>query len=81
MDWRYATTLAGTGACNALPANGDLGLANARLVAPGDAARSVVPARMNRRDALGMPPLGSNLVDGAGVALVNAWIDSLTGCL
>jgi uncharacterized repeat protein (TIGR03806 family) len=81
MDWRYNTALATTAACNVAPTSGDLGLASARLVAPGDAARSVVPARMNRRDALGMPPLGSNLVDGAGVTLVNDWINSLTSCL
>ncbi len=80
MDLRYATTLAATGTCNALPQAGDLGTSNARLVAPGDAARSVVVARMGRRDANGMPPLGSALVDPAGVALLTAWVNSLPGC-
>jgi hypothetical protein len=33
---------------------------------------------MSRRDASGMPPVASNLVDAAGVQLIGAWIDSLT---
>ena len=36
--------------------------------------------RMNRRDAQGMPPIGSNLVDAAGVSLLTAWVNSLSGC-
>jgi hypothetical protein len=40
----------------------------------------VLPARAARRDANGMPPLGSALVDTAGVAVLDAWINSLTGC-
>jgi hypothetical protein len=79
-DWRYSTSLAATGACDVAPTSGDLGIANARLVAPGDAVHSVVPARMDRRDALGMPPLASNIVDNNGVDLVNAWINGLAGC-
>jgi uncharacterized repeat protein (TIGR03806 family) len=80
MDLRYATTLAASGTCNTLPQAGDLGIPNARLIAPGDAARSVVVARMGRRDASGMPPVGSALVDTAGVTLLTAWINALPGC-
>ena len=80
MDLRYATTLASTGTCNALPQAGDLGISNARLIAPGDADRSVVVARMQRRDANGMPPLGSAQVDAGGVALLTAWVNALPGC-
>ena len=32
------------------------------------------------RDIHRMPPLGSNIVDGAGVALLTQWIDALSGC-
>jgi hypothetical protein len=32
---------------------------------------------MALRDANAMPPLGSNLVDAAGVALIRDWIDAL----
>lgn len=81
MDLRYTTTLMGTNACNALPTSGDLGLgANARVIAPGSATNSVLVNRMNRRDAAAMPPLGSAIVDTAGVALVSQWVDSLAAC-
>ena len=81
MDLRYSTLLSSTNACGVPPQSGDLGLGGgARIIAPGDAATSVLPARMNRRDANGMPPLASNLVDTAGVALVQQWIASLTTC-
>ena len=80
LDLRYTTTLASTNACNATPQAGDLGIANARIIAPGDAGRSVLVGRADRRDALGMPPLASTLVDSAGVALLRSWINSLSGC-
>jgi hypothetical protein len=80
MDLRYTTALSATAACNATPQAGDLGLANARLIAPGDAARSVLIARVSRRDAHGMPPLGSNQVDAAGVTLLTSWVNALAGC-
>jgi hypothetical protein len=81
MDLRYTTPLNATNACNALPQAGDLGIgANARLIAPGSAANSIVVNRANRRDSNGMPPLASNQVDAAGVALLTQWIDGLTGC-
>lgn len=80
MDLRFSTALAAMNACDATPQSGSLGLANARLIAPGDPARSVLLARVNRRDANGMPPLGSNQVDAAGVALLSDWIQSLSGC-
>ena len=81
MDLRYSTLLSSTNACGAPPQSGDLGLgAGARIIAPGDAAGSVLVARMNRRDASAMPPLASNAVDTAGVALLEQWISSLTSC-
>jgi uncharacterized repeat protein (TIGR03806 family) len=80
LDFRYTTTLANTNACNALPQAGDLGIANARIIATGDAARSVVVARANRRDAQAMPPLASTIVDQAGVALLTSWVNALSTC-
>lgn len=50
---------------------------------PGNPDRSAILSRMKARDAIGdgdfqgysqMPPLGSNVVDPAGVALVEEWI-------
>jgi len=80
MDLRYATALMSTNACDVNPQLGDLGIANARLIAPGDAGRSVLVARMNRRDANGMPPIASAQVDAAGLMLIGDWINSVTSC-
>lgn len=80
MDLRYATDLQDTDACDVQPQQGDLGIGNARLIAPGDASRSLVVVRANRRDSNGMPPLGSSLVDDAGVALLTSWINGLGAC-
>ena len=80
LDLRYTAPLASTNACNIAPQAGDLGIGNARLIAPGDAGRSVLVARTNRRDAQAMPPLSSTIVDSAGVNLLNAWINGLTNC-
>jgi uncharacterized repeat protein (TIGR03806 family) len=82
LDLRYRTGLNQTNACDRMPQVGDLGLgAGARIVAPGSSALSVLVERMSRRDANGMPPLASHLVDSAGVGLVGDWIDSLGSCL
>jgi hypothetical protein len=80
MDLRFATPLNATAVCDAAPQLGDLGLTNARIVAPGAPDRSVLLARMDRRDAQAMPPLASTVVDAAGVGLIRNWIASLTAC-
>jgi len=81
MDLRFTTAFNATNTCNAVPTAGDLGLgANARLIAPGSAANSIVVNRANRRDGNAMPPLGSNRVDTDGVALLTQWVNSLAGC-
>jgi hypothetical protein len=81
MDLRYSTLLSSTNACGVSPRSGDLGIgAAARIIAPGNAGNSVLVARMNRRDANGMPPLASSVVDADGVALIQQWINGLTTC-
>jgi hypothetical protein len=46
---------------------------------PGDPERSLVLARMSVRGSdTGMPPLGTHVVDQAGVDAVRAWIESMT---
>jgi uncharacterized repeat protein (TIGR03806 family) len=80
MDLRYSTPLASTNACDVVPGLGDLGIGNARLIAPGAADRSVMPARMNLRDnADAMPPIGAR-TDTEGVQLISEWINSLSSC-
>jgi uncharacterized repeat protein (TIGR03806 family) len=80
MDLRAGTALAATGTCDASPQAGDLGLPSGRIVAPGAPERSVLVERMKRLGLDRMPPVGSLVVDQAGVDLVSAWIDSLTAC-
>jgi hypothetical protein len=57
-----------------------LGMMNARLIAPGEPDRSVLLARVNRRDQHAMPPIGSTVVDAQGVALLRQWIQGLSSC-
>ncbi len=81
MDLRVTASLAETQTCDVAPTSGDLGITDPLLVAPGDPDRSVLLERMNRRGAVGeMPPLGSALVDDAGVMLIRDWIEGLTAC-
>jgi hypothetical protein len=80
LDLRYDTSLASTRTCDTLPQAGDLGLSGARVIAPGRPERSILLQRMKRLDLRRMPPVGSLIVDEAGVDLVSAWIRALTTC-
>jgi uncharacterized repeat protein (TIGR03806 family) len=77
LDLRFATPDADTNAIGTVPQQGDLGVANAAIVAPGDRDRSVLWLRIQRLDATRMPPLASHLVDESGLALIGDWIDSM----
>jgi len=79
-DWRYSNTLMQTGACNATPQDGDLGVTGAKVIVPGMAALSVASLRMKALDAARMPPLATHVIDPTGSALIDAWIASLTSC-
>jgi uncharacterized repeat protein (TIGR03806 family) len=80
MDLRFATQLAEAGVCDETPRAGDLGIADARLVAPGDPGRSVLSARLHAVGNAHMPPLGIASVDTEGAAIVDAWITELAAC-
>lgn len=80
MDLRFSTPLAATNACDIRPFRGDLGIAEARLIAPGDPDRSILLVRDGRRDSAGMPPLGSLIVNEASLSLLREWIAGLTSC-
>ena len=56
---------------------GTFGIENAKLVAPGDPYRSVLLYRMSKTGYARMPYIGSQVVDGQGVALISRWIRSL----
>lgn len=79
LDLRFDTPLERTGLC-AEPKAGALGIADARIVAPGAPERSVLVKRMRALDETRMPKLGTHVVDETGVALVEAWIRDLKSC-
>jgi glucose/arabinose dehydrogenase/mono/diheme cytochrome c family protein len=62
---------------DALPQHGDLGLPNARLIAPGHPSRSVLPIRVISRGVGQMPPVGTVQCDTSGVELIMTWLQSL----
>jgi len=78
FDLRIDKSFAETKTCNVRPQGGDVGGPDARLVVPGDPARSTLLLRMHAA-APGerMPPLARNVVDEAGVRAVRAWIAGL----
>ena len=78
LDLRADVPLSGTGLCGAPPRITSIpGFTDALLVDPGRPERSILVARMTRRDVHGMPRIGSARVDEAGVALLGRWIRAL----
>ncbi|HJW29012.1 MAG TPA: hypothetical protein VJ508_07135, partial [Saprospiraceae bacterium] len=76
MDLRYQTAERDMNVCDKPPTRGDLGIADARLLAPNAPERSILLQRIKRRDAVKMPPLGSTLVDEDGARLIERWIQA-----
>ncbi len=77
IDLRYETALESTKMINEKPAQGNLGLANALLVAPGEPDRSLMLERVKTLSAGRMPNIGSNQIDEEGVKLLTEWIQSM----
>jgi uncharacterized repeat protein (TIGR03806 family) len=81
LDFRHSTPLSATNACDTPPSQGDLGIANARIIAPGDPQRSLVFRRVQSLDPVQrMPPLGTTVQDAVAVQLLNDWILQLSDC-
>ena len=80
LDLRYTTALGDMNACGVAPDSGNVGIGMPLIIAPGEPNRSVLVARVDRRDVDGMPPLGSTIVDGDGVTLLTQWITGLGNC-
>lgn len=59
------------------PVQGDFKLPDARVIAPGDPARSVLLYRMATAGGGHMPYLGGKLVDDRGILVVRDWIAGL----
>jgi uncharacterized repeat protein (TIGR03806 family) len=66
--------------CNTVPEHGDLGVAGSTLLKPGAHASSLLWLRPSQRTMDFMPPLGTKVVDTAGVDLLSKWIDGVTAC-
>ncbi|MGI9304818.1 MAG: PQQ-dependent sugar dehydrogenase [Gammaproteobacteria bacterium] len=79
-DLRFHTPLADANICNATPTLGDLGIADARLLAPGAPGSSILIARAGADGPNRMPPIANNVVDGNAVALLTEWISTGAGC-
>jgi hypothetical protein len=78
FDARYDTPLGSQGLINGTVAAADLGLPDAKLIVPGERARSMIYQRMQRRtDVFNMPPLASRVPDRVALEVLAAWIDSL----
>ena len=60
---------------NALPQHGNFGIADARILAPGEPGRSVMIMRMASPGQGRMPRVGSTGVDTAGLKLIYDWIE------
>lgn len=67
-------SLRNTRLVNEKPVMGDLGLPEARVVAAGDPARSVLLYRMTTGGRGHMPYLGGKLIDDAGILVMRNWI-------
>ncbi len=81
MDLRWQTPLANTATCNVVPSGATGTLVDPRRIRPGDAANSVLWARMATTDpTLRMPQLGTRVVHAAARDVVGDWIDALTAC-
>jgi uncharacterized repeat protein (TIGR03806 family) len=80
FDARFDVPLSRQNIVNGEVAAADLGMPGAKLVAPGDPAKSMLYQRMNRRrDVFDMPPLASREIDQEAVRVVEEWIKSLSG--
>lgn len=80
IDLRRDIPAAMMNLCEATPRSGDLDLAGATLLTPGDPARSILSARMHTLGSTRMPAVGSAVIDSEGAALVDAWIAALPAC-
>lgn len=80
LDLRYSTPLAQMKVCNLVPATGDLGIANAKILAVGDPTKSILLKRMQVLDDNQMPPVARSVVDTQAIQVISDWIAGITTC-
>jgi mono/diheme cytochrome c family protein len=74
MELEFTTALEKMRVVNTAPLHETFGLRDAKLIAPGDAGRSILAHRAGLRGPGQMPPLASQRIDAEGVELLRAWI-------
>lgn len=79
LDLRFSSSLAASGLC-APPQVSDLGIPDARIVAPGNPSRSLAYVRLRAYDGSRMPPLATSSLDVDAALLLERWINGLSTC-
>jgi putative heme-binding domain-containing protein len=64
---------------DAKPTQGEFGIPDARVIAPGDPYHSILLYRISKCGTGKMPYLGANVTDEAGLTLIREWIASMPG--
>lgn len=80
FDLRWQVKLEDTGICGTDADRGDMGVPNAKILAPGHPEQSVMTLRMRDLSDKRMPNIGSTVVDTQGVEAVENWIRALKAC-
>lgn len=80
LDLLYETPEVSMNICNVDPQEGDLGVAGAKLLVPGDPSKSLMSLRMHALDSNRMPDVGTKVVDPLGTTVVDEWINSIAAC-
>ncbi len=73
-DFRFHLLGSQIHALDVIPTLGNLGVPDARLIAPGAPEKSIISLRMHAVSDVRMPPVASRLVDPEGTAMVDRWI-------
>jgi uncharacterized repeat protein (TIGR03806 family) len=77
IDVRYELDLKKTFTIGQVPSQGNFGLTDASVIAPGQPYRSVLLYRMSKQGRGRMPHIGSNEVDLEGIGLIENWIGAM----
>jgi uncharacterized repeat protein (TIGR03806 family) len=73
----FPLALKDTGIVNVRPGHGDFGIKDARLLAPGDAERSLIHYRLTKTGLGRMPHIATSIVDEKAARVIRDWIRSL----
>lgn len=81
LDMRFDVAFKDTHLCGSTPLKGDVGVANAKNLTPGQPMQSTTWLRMAAQPNKGrMPQIGTVVVDEQGLKLMGDWISSLSAC-